>query len=471
MTRRSRRAVLAGLAAATAGLAGCSGSDSEGTATPTAEATPSPTPTALATTRTTGRPTTTAGTTDEPTTAETTTQPPEEELPTTGPPTAGVEAFDERVPDLLREWELPGAAVSVAQGERLVFTRGYGFADVQAEDPVRPASLFRVASISKPITAVATLDLVERGRLALDDGAFEILSDLVPEGGPADPRVRDVTVAHLLRHTAGFSVESLGYDPGFRSVETARQEDETPPASPEAKIRNVLGRELGFEPGTGYEYANIGYLILGRIVERVANADYEPHVRQGVLDDLGITRARIGGTRRADLADDEVRYYGNRRVASVFPDEGQVRAPYGAFGMPSIDSFGGWVASTVDLLRFLGGIDGRGGRPDVLSSATRTTMTERPDVEAWSDAEQHYGMGWYVIPDRDDRPGLWHNGSLPGSYGFVIREPNSDLAMAALFNARPERFGRFNVAAQRTLGEALGSVSSWPDRDLFDQFP
>ncbi len=465
MHQPSRRAVLASLTAAAVGLAGCSGTDSDGTTPPVSETTrtrpPSPTP------RTTARPDTTTATSEPPeTTAD-----PADGLPKTGPPTAGVEAFDERLPPLLREWGVPGASVSVSSGGRLVFTRGYGYADAETESPVRPASLFRVASISKPITAVATLDLVERGRLSLSDRAFDVREDLLPADGPADERVREITVGQLLRHTAGFDARQLGYDPGFRAVETAREEGETPPASPAAKIRNRLRHDLGFEPGARFRYSNVGYLVLGRVLEGVTETEYERHVREGILRDVGATRAQVGATRRENLADGEVRYHGNRRVESVFPDAGEVPAPYGRVAMGTVDAFGGWVASTVDLLRLFGGVDGRANRPDVLAPEARATMTERPPVEDWSGASQYYGMGWFVIPGDGSRPGLWHNGSLPGTYGFAIREPNADRTLAALFNARPEQRSQFNVAAQRTLRRALRSVPSWPDRDLFDEFP
>lgn len=458
MTRRSRRSVLAALTAATATLAGCSGTDGGDT---------SAAPESTVGTTTVGAATTTGGTA---TPTETTTAA-DDSLPTTGPPLAGVQAFEDAVPALMREWNLPGGSVAVAKGDRLVFARGYGYADREAERPVRPASLFRVASISKPITAVAVLDLLERGALALDDRAFEILDHLVPEGGPADDRVSDVTVGHLLRHTGGWSVREMGYDPMFETTRIARELGVEPPANAAQIIRHTLGQPLSFAPGEGFAYSNVGYCVLGRIVEAVTGADYERHVAADVLDAAGVSRMQVGATRRSNLADGEVRYYGHRTVDSVFPDAGEVASPYGATSLEANDANGGWIGSGVDLLRFLTALDGRGSTGPLLERSTRETLARRPSIDRWRGTSQFYGTGWYVIPGDAGRPSLWHNGSLAGSYGYLVRLAEPDLTLAALFNSRPaERFREFNRTAQQTLNRAAVSVSDWPDRDLFGAF-
>ena len=89
-------------------------------------------------------------------------------------------------------------AVAVVKDGRLVMARGYGFADPSTDTPVEPTSLFRIASVSKPITAVATLTLIEAGQLTLEDKVFDIATDALPPGGAADDGVADITVAHLL---------------------------------------------------------------------------------------------------------------------------------------------------------------------------------------------------------------------------------------------------------------------------------
>ena len=448
MPSKSRRAILASLGASLTALAGCSSAESPANTT---------------TRRSTVRPTT-AETTDA--AARTTTA----AIPMTGPPPEGAAPFDDAVPDLMDQWDLSGGAVAVMHEGRLVFTRGYGYADREARTPVQPTSLFRIGSISKPLTAVGTLSLVEDDALSLDDRAFDILSELVPEDGPADARMSDITVRQLLRHTAGFDTRQWGFDPMFAPARVAAEQGVDSPASVEATIRFVLDRDLGFDPGSAFAYSNVGYCILGRVLKAVTEQSYERAIRETVFSPLGIDRMQIGGTRQSGLLPEEVRYYGHQTVDSPFPDQGEVPRPYGSAHLRTNAADGGWVGSTADILRFVRGVDRRSGTPDILQPDTLDRMTERPDLSQWADAPQFYGMGWYVVPnDGTTPPSLWHNGSLPGSYSFLLHRADADLTLAALFNSRPpdQQFAQFNAAAQQSLIQTLGAVENWPDGDRF----
>ncbi|HEY3064850.1 MAG TPA: serine hydrolase domain-containing protein, partial [Methylomirabilota bacterium] len=123
----------------------------------------------------------------------------------TGSALSGLKAYDELMTALLRKWNVPGASLVVARDDKLVLARGYGLADKSRHAPVEPTSVFRLASLSKTVTAVAVLTLVEEGRLRLDDKVLPILGELGPRPGKInDPRVHDVTVRHLLEHSGGF---------------------------------------------------------------------------------------------------------------------------------------------------------------------------------------------------------------------------------------------------------------------------
>lgn len=454
MPSRSRRALLAALGASTAALAGCN------------------TDSTRPRTRTGTRTTETA--TSEPIPARTTTQstttPRPSSMPRTGPSTAGVDAFEDAIPEFMREWDIPGATVAVIDGGRLVFARGYGLADRDGEDPVRPESLFRVGSISKPISALSTLELVENGDLGLDDGLTDLLSALLPADGLGDPRMSEITVQHLLRHTAGLDSGEIGFDPMFAPEAVALERDAEPPASAETTARFALEQPLGYDPGTGFKYENVGYCLLGRVIEAATDRDYESHVQDAVLDPVGASRMRVGATRREGRLPDEVRYHGHRTVESPFPDTGQVPRPYAAAHLPANDADGGWVGSVVDLLRIARGL-GDTGENDIPSADSFRTMTRRPAVDAWNGSNQYYGAGWYVIPGEEG-PSLWHNGSLPGSYGFLLYDTADNRGVAMLCNSRApdSEFRQFNVAAQRRLLNAAGAVEEWPDRDLFGEF-
>ncbi|WEL22158.1 serine hydrolase domain-containing protein [Halorhabdus sp. BNX81] len=460
MRTPSRRSLLASLGAAASGLAGCTSEDPTPTTTETN--TRASTETSTGTRSRTPRAT---GSTTEPPTKTTESA---DDFPMTGRP-GGVEAFDDVLPGFLEQWGIPGATVAVMDGERLVFTRGYGTVGPDSDDAVHPDALFRLGSLSKPITAVSVLDLVEKGELSLDDRAVEILAELVPEDGPVDPRVEAITVRQLLTHTAGWSTEPVGFDPVFAPIQVAKAQETEPPASAETTVEFMLSQELGADPGTTFEYSNVGYCILGRIIEAVTGKQYERHVRGAILSSLGAGDMAIGATRKENLREGQVRYRSHGTTESPFSGEGTVPRPYGAGVLnEALDANGGWVGSAPDLLRFVRGIDGLEGVPDVLSAETKATMLARPDVSRWAGASQYYGQGWYVTPGEGG-PLLWHNGSLPGSYAFLAHDRGSGRTLVGLFNGRsPDSlFGQFNVAAQRTLLGAAGAVESWPDRDHF----
>jgi CubicO group peptidase (beta-lactamase class C family) len=148
-----------------------------------------------------------------------------DEPPTTGKAIPELAAYDRAMTDLLGKWKAPGGAVAVAREGRIVFARGYGWANVEEKKPVQPDSLFRIASISKPITAVAIMRLVERGRLSLDAKIVDLLSlgdpgIAPPPGTKLDPRWHSITVRHLLHHTGGWD-RAKSFDAMFIPIKAA----------------------------------------------------------------------------------------------------------------------------------------------------------------------------------------------------------------------------------------------------------
>ena len=294
---------------------------------------------------------------------------------TTGCDVPGMASFDRIVPALMQKHGIPGGAVAVARNGRLVFARGYGTADVATGEPVRPDALFRIASVSKPITAAALLVLVEQERLKLDDRIVPLLRCREPWADvEVDERLRRVTIRQLLHHTGGFD-RGASFDPMLSPTPIV---DALPsPADTTAVIRFMLPRPLDFEPGRHYAYSNFGYCLLGRVIETVTEKPYAEAVEQLVLRPAGITRMRLGRTAKADRAEGEVCYgMGNGKKAagsvdSVFPDvENRVPAPYGKYHIEAMDAHGGWIASAVDLVRFATWVDGR-RRPGLLKPETK----------------------------------------------------------------------------------------------------
>jgi cysteine-rich repeat protein len=384
-------------------------------------------------------------------------------------PTEPYRDFDAIIEGLMEQFEIPGGSVAVIRDGRLVLVRGYGLADVEGDVRVRSDDLFRIASVSKPLTALTVLRLVEQGLLDLDEAAFALVDDLEPLAGvEPDPRLADVTIRHLLNHSGGWD-SGASFDPMFRSTQIASVMDAEAPADAETVVRYMMGVPLDFDPGARYAYSNFGYCLLGRIIERVAGDTYERTVRRETLDPMGVARPMIGHSLLEDRHPGEVTYYnsaGTGDVPSVFPDvPGPVPAPYGGFHLEAMDSHGGWISSSVDLARILASVDGLEQPPDLLTPGSMEQMFGRPDVSTWDGADAWYGFGWMVRPTTWG-DNVWHGGSLPGTTTLVVRTGDG-YGWAAVFNARDAQLG-FRAAIDGGLWDAMDTVQEWPDYDLFD---
>ena len=406
------------------------------------------------------------------------TPPAQEEIPLSGAAVPGMESYDQTVTDFMRKYAIPGGAVAVLRDGKLIYARGFGYADVANKTPVQPDALFRIASVSKPITAAAVMKLVEEGKLGLDDRVAPFIAHLTPApGATVDPRWEQITIRQLLNHTGGWdrAKPNGGFDPMDRPAIAAATVGAPAPASAETIIRYMKGMPLDFDPGEKHVYSNFGYAILGRVIERVSGMPYEEYVRARVLQPVGADRTRSGRTRMRDALADEVKYYlpgepglglTAPKVPSVFPGEGTAPIVYGAFHMEAMDASGAWVSSTVDLLRFLAGVDGRADRPDILGADLVEEMTGSGPAVCASGA-CYYAFGWLVHPTQSDA--TWsHGGALPGTTSILVRS-HHNFSWVALFNARSWTAG-FDSELNAALWDALGRAGPFPTHDLFSTF-
>ncbi len=394
-------------------------------------------------------------------------------VPATGAAVAGLEPFDELMRSFLAEHSVPGAALAVSRGGRVVYARGFGCADVDAQTPVEPTALFRIASISKPITAVAVLQLVEQGRLQLDDRAIDSmdLPRFLAEDAEPDPRWKRVTVRHCLQHTGGWD-RGKSFDPIARPWDIAATLDIEPPVTPAHVVRYMLGRPLDFEPGKRYAYSNFGYLVLGRIIEAVTGRQYETHVRKAVLAPLGITSMRLGRALLAHRAPGEVKYYPARartRPALYPPRIGQpVPIQYGGENFEAFEAHGGWIASAVDLVKFAAAFDDPTNCPILGEDAIRT-MWSRPAGAAGTQPdgtprEVFYGCGWSVRPvGNEGALNAWHGGRIAGTSTLLVRRWDG-LNWAVLFNTESTPGGPAPAARIDPLvHRAAARANAWPN--------
>jgi N-acyl-D-amino-acid deacylase len=390
--------------------------------------------------------------------------------PVTGRAEPKLAAFDRLMLSFLKEHQVPGAALAIARNGRLVYARGFGYADVEKKRPVEPEALFRIASVSKPLTAAAVLQLQERGKLRLDDPAFEMLgfTPILEDGAKQDPRLRKVTIRQLLHHTGGFDRDA-SFDPMFRPVRIAKAAGAPPPARQRQIIEYIMGRPLDFDPGTRESYSNFGYCALGRVIEKASGTDYGDYVTREILRPIGIRGMRLGKSLEKDRADGEVRYYprSDARVKSVFGDGQTVPVAYGGWCIEAMDAHGGWLASAPDLARFGASLDDPEHCP-ILKAATIREMFARPRDTGYDKDGQpkaaYYADGWEVRPVGKGQLNTWHAGLLDGTSTLLVRRYD-DLTWAVLFNADyDEKHRDLAGLIDPLLHPVADGIKQWPGR-------
>jgi N-acyl-D-amino-acid deacylase len=358
----------------------------------------------------------------------------------------------------LQDHKIPGGSLAIVRDGKVVYTRGFGLADKEKKTPVQPESLFRIASISKPITAVAILKLVEQGKLKTSDKILDILKYEPHFEGDAkfDDRWKDVTIAQCLAHTGGWD-RNVSYDPMFEAPRMAKSMKIDLPILPEHIIRYQLGQKLDFTPGERYAYSNFGYSLLGRVIEKLSGKPYEEYVKEEVLKPLGITAMRMGKSLESELAEGEVHYYdvnSKKERAVTGPDAGKGEVPlsYGVWRQETLDSHGGWIASSTDLAKFAAAFDlvGEGKeaktRGGLLSPETVHDMFAPHAVMNKPDANgkggQDYGYGWMLRADREGHMTMRHGGALACTASTMIHFPDN-INVALLFNLGQSPDGKF----------------------------
>ena len=400
----------------------------------------------------------------------------------TGPAVPKLAAYDELMTAFMREHRPPGAALAVAHHGRLVYARGFGLADVEKREAVRPASLFRIASISKPFAATAVMHLIQRGRLKFEDRVFPILNlepHLAP-GAHVDPRLREITVRQCLQHTGGWDRDKTLDPMSSEEAENVAKALKVPlPIHPRQIIRYELGRPLQFAPGTAYVYSNFGYCVLGRVIEAIAKKPYHEFVAETILAPLGIRGMRLGKNLLKDRAPGEVRYYDSKHLtgrAISGPEIGkQVPLPYGVESLETMDTNGGWIASAVDLLRFATALDDPKHCPVLKEESLLAMLAPPPGPVGHGPKgrpkDRYYACGWDVRPSpRQGKVTKWHTGLLDGTSTLLVCR-NDGIDWAVLFNCDADKQGKqFAGTIDPLLHKPANEIKDWPEGDLFAKF-
>lgn len=367
--------------------------------------------------------------------------------------------IDKTVNKFLDDWHIRGASVAITKDEKLVYAKGFGTSNKEIGEVVKPGHLFRIASVSKLITAVAVMKLYENGKISLDEKVFGengILNDSIFLTYK-DKRIEDITVRHLLNHTAGWSRYSG--DPMFNSLYIARKMDVEVPASIEHVIEFTLSRRLNYSPGSRYSYSNFGYGLLGKIIEKKSGMPYQDYVVFSILKPLDIHDMHIGNSYFHEKYPNEVKYYNNGRSQKVYSINGDgtlVPAFYGGNNLELLGPAGGWVASAPELIKLITAIDGFPGQPDILKQETLEMMVD-PDLS---------GKGLYGWRGSDQFGNWWRTGYLTGSSALVVRQ-KGNINWVILLNTSTYKNSNIHRYVSGMMFGNISRVKEWPSIDLF----
>jgi len=318
-----------------------------------------------------------------------------------GLPAATVARVDSAITALMAREHIPALSIAVATDNQVRWERGYGFADLENFVPATAATVYRLASVSKPITAVAVMQLAERGALDLDAPIQRYV--------PSFPSKRyPVTARQLLSHLAG-----------VRHYKGDELESTRPYPSLTAALAMFKDDSLEHPPGARMTYTTHGYTLLGAAVEGAARVPYMAYVRAHVFAPAGITAMR----------DDDVAALIPHRARGYARDSTGAPRNAGLTNTSYKTPGGGLVSTAADVVRFaVAAQSGRLVRPATFAQMTTSART--------TDGKPiGYGLGWSIGQIPNAPPGMVsHTGGQQGTSTVVYLLPNERTAVAILTN-------------------------------------
>ncbi len=366
--------------------------------------------------------------------------------------------FDAAILRFMRQWGIKGGSFALMRGDSLLYAKGYGYANIADSIECDVKHIFRVASVSKLITAVAIMRLNETGALSVNDYVFGengILNDTIFRNFRSR-HIQKITVEHLLRHTAGFS--NPHGDAAFNQELVARWLDKNLPLSMDDMVEYASRNRLKARPGEWFDYSNLGYIVLSKIIEKASRMPYEQYVKDSVLAPAGCCDIHLAENFSEGFRENEVHYYEVKEAEPVPAFDGSdtlVMKSLGGNDVHGLYGAGGWVASPVELLKFISAIDKCPVRPDFLSEKSINFMTLSNN--------KYRPAGWSSANSRE-----WQRtGSMAGTSAMIKVERNG-YSWVFISNSSSWTGPKLARQMNGTISRAISRVKEWPKRDLFE---
>ncbi len=366
--------------------------------------------------------------------------------------------FDRQINNFINKWSIAGASISIAKDGKLLYAKGYGYSDKETQTVVEPYNLFRIASMSKLVTAVGIMKLIDNNMLTLNSpvfGSHGVLCDSVFLNY-VDKNAEKITVKNLLEHSGGWT--SRYGDHMFMPLVVSQKLNKPLPVNVTDIIEFALSTRLHYQPGTQSSYLNLGYAILGKVIEKASGMDYETYIKNEVLYPLGIFDMKIGGSFVWERDDLEVKYY---EPSTDFKTEDYtgsgtlVSRSYGGNDIKTLGAAGGWIASSTDLMKLLLAIDGDDAVNDIISKEAINNMVNLEDPHMSP-------LGWRKVKQDE-----WiRTGTLASTSALMVHHVNG-LSYVVILNSGSWKGPEFTTEIERQMQRSIKSISEWPEKDLF----
>ena len=378
-----------------------------------------------------------------------------------GPSSSELATFDDVVRSFMEANRVRSGQLAVVRHGKLIYLRAFTHAE-PGYPVTEPSTVFRVASVSKTITATAALALIERGRLRLDERLENILNLNTPSGGgPTDPAFADILVWHLLSHCSGLQVNQYG-SPNPATVAEAFG---TPLPITRDQYASFAATQPVTSPGTIVWYSGLGFFLLGQVIaQRAVNISYDTHVTASVWTPLGITRAKVAPSLVEDRLPGEAWYQPSvpgLGQSVMSHDRPLVPLQYGTQYTEIGAAMGGWALAAADYARLWASFD-IGAHNPVMSPETVQTMWTSPPGIHRPDALR----GWWLNDAGGGITAIGHNGGFEGTAAAVWRRSDG-VSVVAIFNRDLDLDFPNGAPFGTEMNAAIGAITDWPTHDLF----
>jgi CubicO group peptidase (beta-lactamase class C family) len=316
--------------------------------------------------------------------------------------------IDEFIKSEMQNQKIPGVSLAVIRNGQIIYAKGYGYANVEHQVPVKPETIFQSGSVGKQFTSMAVMMLVEQGKIGLDDRINKYFTDSPAEWS-------NITVRHLLTHTSGMTDYPKDFD--FRA--------DYAEADIYKKIKIV---PLAFQPGEKWAYSNLGYVTLGILINRVTGKFYGDFLKERIFTPLGMTTARI--INEADIVPN--------RAAGYVLVKGELKNQEWVSPSLNTTADGALYLTVYDMAKWDAALYGE----KLLKKASFDAMWT--PVKLNDGKTSPYGFGW-ALPEVGGKRIIEHGGAWQGFKSMITRFPEDKLTVvvfANLINANEKKLAR-----------------------------